>query len=197
MTASVTIVTAQRAGVVLVPASAITFARSALTSGIITRAQLTSAVQQAAQQLASMQSSNPNLADDKPATSYVLERSNGKWTVVPVIIGLTSGSVYEVLWGLNGGETVVTGQVGGATTTTGATSTGTGTGRGTGGGFGGGGFGGAALVAAALVAAALAVDPSRMPSEISTQTRPRRAQRGNQRHRATLHELRRRPRRPG
>jgi len=144
MTASVIIATAQRAGVVLVPASAITFARTALAGGIITRTQLTAAVQQAAQQLASMRSSNPKLADDKPAASYVLERRNGKWTVVPIITGLTSGSVYEVLWGLDGGETVVTGQSGCTTTTTGTTSTGTGTGRGGfgGGGFGGGGFGG-------------------------------------------------------
>jgi len=144
MTANVTIATAQRAGVELVPATAVTFARSAATSGLITTAQLRGAIQQGTQDLAQYRQSNPDTAaKDNPTIGVVLEQANGKWTIKPVILGLTNGTVYEVLSGLNDGEVVVTGQQGGSTSTsTSGTGTGTGTRGGFGGGFGGGGFGG-------------------------------------------------------
>jgi HlyD family secretion protein len=152
MTANVTITTSQRVGVLLVPAAAITFARSQITAGAITRAQALAAIQQAAQLLQSAQSSDPTAAQDNLTTSFVLERTNGKWAVKPVILGLTNGTLYEVVAGLSDGESIVTGQQGGSTTTTSGTGAGTGgglffgggrggTGGGTGGGRGGNGGG--------------------------------------------------------
>lgn len=142
MTANVTITTAQRVGVLLIPTSAVTYARSQLTAGAINRNQILSAFQQAGQMLASAQSSDPTAQQDNLAASYVLERSNGKWVVKPVVLGLTNGSAYEVLAGLNAGETVVTGQSGGSSTSSTTSSSGLVPGGTRGGGFGGGGFGG-------------------------------------------------------
>ncbi|HEX6799530.1 MAG TPA: HlyD family efflux transporter periplasmic adaptor subunit, partial [Ktedonobacterales bacterium] len=141
MTANASIVTAQRTGVLLVPASAITFARSELTSGAVTRTQIVSALRQAAQMRAAAESSDPNAAQDNLSASFVLERANNKWVVKPVVLGLTNGTFYEVVAGLNSGETIVTGQSGATTTSSGSPLTIPGGGRG---GFGGGngGFGG-------------------------------------------------------
>lgn len=141
MTANVTITTAQRVGVLLIPTAAVTYARSQLTSGAISRSQILSAFQQAGQMLTSAQSSDPTAQQDNLAASYVLERSNGKWVIKPVVLGLTNGSFYEVLAGLNAGDTVVTGQSGGSSASTTTSSSGLIPGGGRGGGFGGG-FGG-------------------------------------------------------
>ena len=143
MTANVSIVTAQRTSVLLVPASAITFARTELTSGAITRTQVTDALRQGIQMRAAAESSDPNAAQDNLTVSFVLERSGNSWVVKPVVLGLTNGTLYEVVAGLNSGETIVTGQSGATTTGTNGTLIPPG-GRGGSGGFGGGngGFGG-------------------------------------------------------
>jgi HlyD family secretion protein len=145
MTANVTIITAQRTGVLLIPATAVTFARTQITSGAITRASALTAFRQAAQLLRAASTSDATAAQDNLQAAFVLERSGNQWVIKPVVLGLTNGTVYEVLSGLSAGETIVTGQQG-ATTSTGATGTGNGLfggGRGTfGGGNGGGRFGG-------------------------------------------------------
>ena len=139
MTANVTITTAQRVNVLLIPASAVTFARQQIGSGI-TRTQIVAALQQGQQLLQSAQSSDTTASADNLTLSFVLERSGGKWVVKPVVLGLSNGTLDEVLAGLSQGETIVTGQTGGTTSAT----TGTGTGSGLfpgGGGFGGRGGG--------------------------------------------------------
>ncbi|HEU0026330.1 MAG TPA: efflux RND transporter periplasmic adaptor subunit [Ktedonobacterales bacterium] len=149
MTASVTIVTARRVNVTLIPTSAVTFARAAANTsagGFLTRAQVTDALTQARQMIATLEQQNPQISQDSPTAAWALERAGGKWIVKPIVIGLSSGSVDEVLAGLNPGEVIITGETNGTITTTssGASST-TGGGRfGGGGGFGGGGFGGGA-----------------------------------------------------
>lgn len=139
MTANVEITTAQRSGVELVSAGAVTFARTALSAGAVTRAAVLAAVQQARQMLAAVVASDKNAQADNPTASFVLERSGGKWVVKPVVLGLTNGTEYVVMAGLNDGETVITGQVGGTTTTSGTTTGGGGLFGGGRGGFGGGG----------------------------------------------------------
>jgi HlyD family secretion protein len=147
MTANVTITTAQRSGVLLLPASAVTFARSGVSSGLVTRSAVLAAVQQAGQMLSSAQQSDPTARQDNLTASFVLERTNDKWVVKPVVLGLTNGSFYEVLAGLSEGDAVVTGQQGGTTTAArtpgagggGGFFPGGGGGGGRGGGFGGGG----------------------------------------------------------
>lgn len=145
MTASLTIITAQRSGIVLLPASAETFARTAVTSGYVTRAQEVAALTTARQMLTSLLAKTPTVEKDKPTATVVAERSKGKWVAKPVVLGLSNGSSYEVLAGLQSGEQVVIGVTGGTATPVATTSggSGTGTGRGGGGfGGGGGGFGG-------------------------------------------------------
>lgn len=137
MTANVTIVTAQRLNVPLVAAQAITFARSQLTTGVIARSQITTALQQGRQMLQTVQSSDPNAASDNPTASFVLERANGKWVVKPVVVGLSNGTEYEVLAGLNDGDSVVIAQSGG---TSGSATPSTLIPGGRGGAGGGGGF---------------------------------------------------------
>ena len=46
----------------------------------------------------------------------MLRYANSHWIIVPVVLGLTDGHVYEVLAGLNVGEKVVTGWSGGSVT---------------------------------------------------------------------------------
>ncbi len=139
MTANVNIVTVQRTGVSLVPAAAITFARGELTSGAISRADVVSALRQGVQMRTAAESSDPNAAQDNLTVSFVLERSGNSWVVKPVVLGLTNGTVYEVVAGLNSGETIVTGQSGATTTGTNGTLIPPG---GRGGNGGNGGFGG-------------------------------------------------------
>lgn len=144
MTANVSITTAQRVGVLLIPTSAVTYARSQLSKGTVTRTDVLSAFQQAAQMLASAQSSDPTAQQDNLTASFVLQRSGSKWVVKPVVLGLTNGSAYEVLAGLSAGDSVVTADSTGTTTTTTTTGAGGlfGGGFGGGRGAGGGGFGG-------------------------------------------------------
>lgn len=148
MTASVTILRLRRTGVELLPASAITFARAAANAsagGFLMRTQLVNTLTQGRQMLTTLEQKTPSVTQDNPAAAWVVERNGNSWVVKPVVLGLTNGSVYEVLAGLNSGESVVIGEQNGSITTTSSTTTGAGGfgGRGGfGGGFGGGGFGG-------------------------------------------------------
>jgi macrolide-specific efflux system membrane fusion protein len=152
MTANVTITRAQRSGVLLLPASAITFARAAANAssgGFLTRTQLLNTLTQGRQMLTALEQQNSQISQDSPTTAWVVERNNNQWSVKPVVLGLTNGTVYEVLAGLNANDSVVIGEQNGSINVSSSSSTtsGTGTGRGgfgggAGGGFGGGGFGG-------------------------------------------------------
>ena len=142
MTANVSVVTAQRAGVVLIPATAVTYARSQLVAGTITRAQITNALQQGRSLLQSAQTSDPTAAQDQLSLSFVLQRNKSGFVIVPVVLGLTDGTSDVVVAGLNEGDSIVIGQTGGKTT---SSSSGSsllpGGGGGRGGNFGGGGGG--------------------------------------------------------
>ena len=148
MTANVTIIRARRTGAELLPASAITFARAAANTsagGFLTRTQLFSALSQARQMVTTLEQQNPQATQDNPTAAWVVERIGSQWVVKPVVLGLSNGTLYEVLSGLNTGESVVIGEQNGTIATTSSSTSGAGTfsGRGgLGGGFGGG-FGGA------------------------------------------------------
>ncbi|HEY7127591.1 MAG TPA: efflux RND transporter periplasmic adaptor subunit [Ktedonobacterales bacterium] len=126
MTASLSITTQQRIGVVLVPNTAISFARTLLTNGQLDRTQVRNLLATAATQTANGQT-------PQGTASFVVEMKNGKLTPVLIFTGLSSGASTEVISGLADGDQVLTGQVNPSGTTT--TTTG-------GGGFGGGIFGG-------------------------------------------------------
>ena len=117
MTANVTIDVLQRIGVLLIPVDAVNFARIASTrnattgaAALVTQQAVSAAMQQASQQLQQLESQNPAVAAESPIPAYVLERSSsGQFTVKPVVLGLTDGTVYEVLSGLKEGENIVVG----------------------------------------------------------------------------------------
>ena len=140
MTANVTITTASAQGAVLVPASAVTYARTAtVVSAAARRQALLQAAQMAGITFGRGTTTTTSANTTGKTPGIVLEQVQGKWVVKPVVLGLSNGTDYVVISGLNAGETVVTGQSGG--TTTSSTTTGTGAGGFGGGGFGGGGFG--------------------------------------------------------
>jgi multidrug efflux pump subunit AcrA (membrane-fusion protein) len=150
MTATLTITRARRANVVLLPASAVTFARSSLnlngssstassansSAPNITAQQARDAIVAARQMLTALQQQH-DISAENPQSAFVLQQNGKQWVVKPVVIGLTDGTFYEALAGLSAGDSVVTGQSGGATNTTTTPRNPLG-----GGGFGGGGFGG-------------------------------------------------------
>lgn len=136
MTANLEITTQERIGVTLVPSKALTFARSLLTSGQISRSQIQSLLASAVQQAGSGSSGT---------ATFVAVVQNGKLTPKIIFTGLTNGTNTEVVSGLQSGEQVVDGETGGKatpTTTTGGGGAGGGIFGGGGGGGGGGGRGG-------------------------------------------------------
>ncbi len=134
MTASLTITTQERIGVLLVPNKAISFAQSLLTSGKLDRSQIRSLLANALQ--------NSGSQTPQGTAGFVVVMQNGNLTPKIIFTGLTDGTNTEVLSGLTEGEQIVSGQVG-ATSTSSSSSGTSGAGIfGGGGGFGGGGFGG-------------------------------------------------------
>jgi len=128
MTATVNITTAERIGVLLVPAAALSFLSIALEAGELSRSSLSS-----------LSSGTPGTAT--AGRGIVLELRNGKLTPVAITTGLSNGQDTEVLSGLREGDEVVVGQTGGNTIPSNSNG-GPGGGRSGGGGGGGRGFGG-------------------------------------------------------
>ncbi|BCL78610.1 HlyD family efflux transporter periplasmic adaptor subunit [Ktedonobacteria bacterium brp13] len=143
MTATVDITTAQRLNTLIIPTTATTFPTTALQNGEINRADYIAALRSAAGNASTSGSTATG------NSRVVMELKNGKLTPVLIKIGLSSTNSVEVLSGLQAGDQVVTGQIGGTTTTSATTGAG-----GLGGGLGGirlrggaggaGGFGGGA-----------------------------------------------------
>jgi HlyD family secretion protein len=111
MPANVTVVTAQRFNVLLIPVSAVTYAHDQATrkqDTFITNAQVTAALKDAQQQLLALQNRGASLTDEHPQISYVLIRQKEKWVPKGVVLGVTDGKKYEVLSGLTRGQKVAT-----------------------------------------------------------------------------------------
>jgi multidrug efflux pump subunit AcrA (membrane-fusion protein) len=110
MTANATITTMTRQNVLLIRNSAVSFAQGAVTQGLIQLNEVQSALVSAHNTLSSLfRSQGVSLWQDNPNASFVLEQRNGQLTAVPVILGLSDGSSYEVLSGLNANDTIVVG----------------------------------------------------------------------------------------
>jgi hypothetical protein len=113
MSAKVTVLTAQRFAVKLIPNSAITFAHTASDpkqSSLISKASAAKALDAARQLLTQLQTSTTDFSQDHPALAYVLVQVKGKWVAQPVVVGLSDGHNYEVLAGLTLGATIATGE---------------------------------------------------------------------------------------
>ncbi|HKT40340.1 MAG TPA: HlyD family efflux transporter periplasmic adaptor subunit, partial [Ktedonobacterales bacterium] len=112
MTANMTVLTAQRFAVKLVPNSAVAYAHYAASrhSTLISKAAATKALAEARQMLTELQNSGTDYSLDNPTPAYVLVLVKGRWTPQPVVLGLTNGRYYEVLSGLTLGQKVATGE---------------------------------------------------------------------------------------
>ncbi|MGE5334965.1 MAG: efflux RND transporter periplasmic adaptor subunit [Nitrososphaerota archaeon] len=113
MTANVTVLTAQRFAVKLIPNSAVDYAHTASDpkeSSLVGKAAAAKALAQARQMLTQLQTSNTDLSQEHPSLAYVLVQVKGKWVPQPVVLGLTDGRHYEVLAGLTLGQKVATGE---------------------------------------------------------------------------------------
>ncbi|MFI5274712.1 MAG: efflux RND transporter periplasmic adaptor subunit [Ktedonobacterales bacterium] len=117
MAASGKVIVAQRIGVTLVPASSVAFAVAAgdpKHGGFLSRKQVSIALSQARDLVTAAQQQSDQTSADNPAPAYVLEYSStGKWIAVPVVLGLTDGTSYEVLSGLTPGTKIVSGETNG------------------------------------------------------------------------------------
>jgi multidrug efflux pump subunit AcrA (membrane-fusion protein) len=116
MTANVTITVVQRPNVLLIPVSAVNFARNAVagtTPGgrLISPQEAGSALAQARQMLNQLEVQNPNIQNDNPTPAFVLERPDNNFVIKPVVLGLTDETVYEVLSGLSANELIVVGAI--------------------------------------------------------------------------------------
>lgn len=111
MTATVTVLTAQRFAVKLVPNSAVNFAHTAADPkqlNIISKAAAAKALDEARQMLTQLQNTNTDFSLDHPELAYIVVQVKGKWVAQPVVLGLTDGKHYEVLAGLDLGDKVAT-----------------------------------------------------------------------------------------
>jgi HlyD family secretion protein len=149
MTATVTIVSAEHDGVLTVPATALSFAQTAIAQGMVqapgataaaTGSRPTSSGTSATRSgtgsgTARTEASGTGATSRTTATttsagaagpSYVVTDNEGKLTLVPVTVGLTNGTTTEVSGNLQPGDTVVVGRTGGATTTRTSSSSGNG-----------------------------------------------------------------------
>jgi len=147
MTANVTITVVQRNNVLEIPVQAINFARQAssanpasTTPRLITPAQARTAMTSARQMSADLIAQNPNIVADSPTPAYVIVSiGNNQYAAKPVVVGITDGTSYEVLSGLQPNDAFVSGI---NTGTRGAAAPAGGGGGNGGGGNGGGGNGG-------------------------------------------------------
>jgi multidrug efflux pump subunit AcrA (membrane-fusion protein) len=108
MTANVSIDTQSRTNVLLIPVGAVNFAQTAASQGIVSQSQVATALTQARQKLTDLQNTG-SAAQDTPSPAFVLVPQNGQLVAVPVVLGLSDGTVYEVLSGLSEGQTIATG----------------------------------------------------------------------------------------
>ncbi len=136
MTATLSITTQQALAAILVPNTALTYARQAVTNGRLAVQATRTALAAAQQDIV-----NATTGPVKSGTaSYVLELQKGKLVAMPVVTGITDGTDTVVLMGLNVGDTIVTGDNQSAATTSAASPASSG--RGSGRGGAGGGLGG-------------------------------------------------------
>jgi HlyD family secretion protein len=108
MTVHAAIVTQERTGVLLVPASALAFAQTAPANlSSIDHAQIHAAFNKAN---AMVQNQQQDVSQENPLPAVVLERSvYDKIVAIPIVVGLTNGSEYEVLDGLSVNAVVLVG----------------------------------------------------------------------------------------
>jgi HlyD family secretion protein len=118
MTANVTVTVEQQSNVIVIPTSAVNFARNASrgvtlnsTPSLVTPQQASQATDQARQMLATLEQQNPSVVNLSPSPAFVIEPLGNTFVAKPIVTGLSdsTGTQYEVLSGLSAGETFITG----------------------------------------------------------------------------------------
>ncbi|GAC1367284.1 MAG: hypothetical protein PVSMB5_31610 [Ktedonobacteraceae bacterium] len=126
MTANATITVVQRKNVPQISVNAVNFARLASSGStgtnapqLITRKDANAALNKARQMLGDLENQNSSVAASSPIPAFVIQRPGGGdvFTARSVVLGLTDGTNYEVLEGLQPGESYIIGS--GNTTRTG------------------------------------------------------------------------------
>jgi HlyD family secretion protein len=116
MTAAATITVLQHSNALIIPVSAISFARTVSNGNaagsagqLVSQQAVNTAMSQARQMLRSAQHDNAAIAAENPIAAFVLEQSGGTYIAKPVVLGITDGTSYEVLSGLSLNETILVG----------------------------------------------------------------------------------------
>lgn len=116
MTTNLTVITLQKPGALLIPVSAVQYAKAAADTkhgGFLTAKQVATVMNEARNDLAAAQDAATFDATEQPTPAYVLQFVKSKWVPVPVLLGISDGTNYEVLQGLVEGDHVVTGETNG------------------------------------------------------------------------------------
>lgn len=99
MTASVTITTVSRPNALLISTRAVSFAKTAPIQGIVPISAVAGAMMQAQQLLSTYKASDKTAAEDQLSASYVLEHTNNRWIIKPIVLSLTDGTFFLVVAG--------------------------------------------------------------------------------------------------
>lgn len=113
MATSTRIITRARYHVIVIAASAVSYARQAAPAsgkGLLTHSQISVALAQAhTLELAAVAAGFP-VSSDPLTTAYLVGFAHGHYVALPVVLGLSDGSQWEVVAGLIKGQQVVSGQ---------------------------------------------------------------------------------------
>lgn len=115
MTATTRIITRARYHVIVIPNSAVDYARQAAPAngeGLLTRSQIADAQTRAHALAQSVVASGFDVASDPITPTYLIGFQNNRYVAIPVVLGLTDGQQWEVVAGLATGQQVVDGQRG-------------------------------------------------------------------------------------
>ena len=115
MTAATRIIARARYHVIVIPKSAVDYARQAAPTsgeGLLTRSQIAAAQQRAHAMAQGIVASGFDVASDPLTPTYLIGFQNNRYVAIPVVLGLTDGQQWEAVSGLATGQQVVDGQRG-------------------------------------------------------------------------------------
>ncbi len=113
MSASATITTRARRGVVTLPEGTFAYTRQAAPAngkGLLTATQIQNALQAASALDTQAISGGWDTMHDPPTAAYLIGFENGKYVAIPVVLGLSDGHQREIIVGLDMGQRIVSGQ---------------------------------------------------------------------------------------
>jgi len=105
MTADVTVQTLKHSNVLLIPQSTVNVIHAAVAHNFISQDQVNTTTSEARHMLAASGSTSTK---DAPTPTCVLVLVEKQWMLKPVLLGLTDGTVYEVIQGLSSDQTIMT-----------------------------------------------------------------------------------------